>query len=107
MLTSNGQSKLGEIQPAMPWQRRIPCLLDWNTLYNDTNAGKQGDYSGRYNEKPDDTDLDLASNESEEKDTDGALADTNDHKTSHLAENFPLDGGEVSNWITDLLEESP
>lgn len=107
MLTSNGQAKLGEIQPAMPWQSWIPSLLDWNTLYNDTNAGKQGDYTGRYNEKPDDADLDLASDDSEEEDAYGDLADANDHKTGHLAEHFPLDGREVNCWIIDLLVQSP
>lgn len=91
----------------MPWQSWIPSLLDRNTLYDDTNAGKQGDYSGRYNEKPENTDLDLASDDSEEEDADGDLAHADNHKTGHLTENFPLDGREVNCWITNLLEQSP
>ena len=106
VLTSNCQAKLGEIKPALSWQSWIPSLLDWDTLYDDPNGGEQCDDSGRYNERPDDTNLDLVSDDAEEEDAYGTLADANDHETCHLTKDFPLDGLEIDGWITDLLEQS-
>ena len=73
-------------------------------MYDDPNGGEQCDDSGRYDERPDDTDLDLVSNNAEEEDAYGALADANDQNTGHLTKHFPLDGLEIDGWITDLLE---
>lgn len=105
-LTSDSQTDLGEIQPALSIDCGIPSLLNWYALYNDCDAGKERDENSTRQESPDEPYLNLVAHDSEKEDTNGALAHADDHNTSYLAENFIFDSLPIYIGITHVSEQT-
>lgn len=105
-LTSNSEANLRKVEPACSFDSWIPSLLHRQALYYDSDAGEQCDENGSRKEPPNEPNLDLISHNSKKEDANGTFANTDYHKTSHLAKHFVLDSCEVDGWITDLCVQS-
>ena len=105
LLTSNSQANLGKIKPTISLHSWIPGLLNWDTLYHNSDAGEYCDDRSSHDEKPDDSDLDLVPYDAKKEKTDRNLANTNDHDSGHLAEHFILDRHVVGICTTDCIEQ--
>lgn len=91
----------------MAWRCGVPGFFDRNALHNHSDASKKSDDSCDCKASPDNPNLDFASYDPEEKDTDGTLSHPDDHDTSNLAEELILDRCEVYDRISHFGEQSP